>query len=233
MSSSVSTAVLEPDDLRLEHDPTRAWRFRMTTALAAAAPVLFTLSNVVMPVLHGSNASVVAHIPPVAGRLLATKFGYALSSLLLVFLAVAIWRMGQRRGGILRFAGGVLLIIGGVSNALGEVVFGYSAWGMHRAGIAQAGQVRVFNLLDNSAAALPLSFLAIPVLLAGLLLIMVGVLRAGIVPWWLPVLVIVGGFAAGFAPVGIPSLVGLVWSVATAAIVVQIARTSPDGPQRA
>ena len=233
MSAAVSAAVLEPDELRQDLDPTRAWRFGLTTVLAAAAPVLFTLSNVVMPVLHGSNASVVAHIPPVAGRLLATKLSYALSSLLLVFLAVAIWRVSERRGAILRFGGGVLLIVGAVSNALGEVVYGYSAWAMHHAGIAQAGQVRVFSLLDNSAAALPVSFLAIPVMSIGLVLAMVGVLRAGTVPWWLPALVIVGGIASGFAGDGMLSLVGLIWSVAVAVIVVQIARTIPDGPREA
>jgi len=233
MSSSVSTAVLEPADLQLDHDPTRAWRSGLTTVLAAAAPVLFTLSNVVMPVLHGSNASVVAHIPAVADRLLATKLGYALSSLLLVFLAVALWRAGNRRGAVLRFGGGLLLIIGAVSNALGEVVYGYAGWTMHQAAIAPAGQVRVLNLLDNSAAALPLSFLAIPVMSIGLVLAMAGVLRAGTVRWWLPVLAIVGGIAAGFAGDGIPALIGLVWSVAVAVLVVQIARATPDGLNQA
>ena len=232
MTSTVST-VLEPDDLRLDHDPARAWRFGLTTVLAAAAPVLFTLSNVIMPVLRGSNASVVAHIAPVADRLLATKLGYALASLLLVFVAVAFWRIGGRRGAVLRFGGGLLLIVGAVSNALGELVYGYSAWGLHQAGVVPAAQVRVFDLLDNSAAALPISFLAIPVMSVGLVLIMVGVLRAGIVPWWTPALVIAGGLAAGFAGAGLTALVGLVWSVATAVLVVRIARIAPDRPQDA
>jgi hypothetical protein len=232
MTSTVST-VLEPDDLRFDHDPTRAWRSGLTTVLAAAAPILFTLSNVIMPALHGSNASVVAHIPPVADRLLATKFGYAVASLLLVFVAVALWRVSERRGAALRLAGGVLLIVGGVSNALGEVVFAYSAWGMHRAGVAPAAQAHVFSLFDNSTAALPISFLAIPVMSVGLVLLMAGVLRAAIVPWWLPVLVIVGGLAAGFVGVGVPALIGLVWSVGTAVLVVRIARTVAVRPQDA
>jgi hypothetical protein len=53
MSSSVHTAVLEPDAPRLDSDPTRGWRFAATTGVAAAAPLLFTLSNVFLPVLHG------------------------------------------------------------------------------------------------------------------------------------------------------------------------------------
>src|SRR3984957_13547281 len=168
MSSSVHTTVLEPGPRRPDGDPTRGWRFGVLTGVAVAAPLLFTLSNVFLPVLHGSNASVVAQIPAVANRLLAVKLLYALASLLLIALAVAIWRIDTRRGAVLRFTGGVLLIIGAVSNALGEVVDGYFAWGMHQAAIPAAGQVRMFDLLDNSSAALPVSFLAIPVMSLGL-----------------------------------------------------------------
>jgi hypothetical protein len=71
MSSSARTALLEPEALQADDDPARTWRSGLTTGLAVTAPVLFTLSNVVMPGLHGSTASVVAHIPAVADRLLA------------------------------------------------------------------------------------------------------------------------------------------------------------------
>jgi hypothetical protein len=227
MNSSVHTAVLEPDAPRLDSDPTRGWRFGVTTGVAAAAPLLFTLSNVFLPVLHGSTASVVAHIPAVANRLLAVKLVYALASLLLIALAVAIWRIDTRRGAVLRFAGGVLLIIGAISNALGEVVDGYVAWGMHHAAIPAAGQIRVFDLLDNSSAALPVSFLAIPVMSVGILIAMAGLLKARVLPWWLPVLVIVGGLASGFAGSGAIALIGLIWSLGAAGIVVMLARTFP------
>jgi hypothetical protein len=227
MSSSVHTAVLEPDAPRLDSDPTRGWRFAATTGVAAAAPLLFTLSNVFLPVLHGSNASVVAHIPAVANRLLAIKLVYALASLLLIALAVAIWHIDTRRGSVLRFTGGVLLIIGAVSNALGEVVDGYFAWGMQHAAIQTAGQIRLFDLLDKSGAALPVSFLAIPVMSLGLLIAMIGLLRAHVLPWWLPVLVIVGGLASGFVGSGAVALVGLIWSLGAAGIVLILARTFP------
>jgi hypothetical protein len=227
MNSSVHTAVLEPDASRLDGDPTRRWRFAVTTGVAAAAPLLFTLSNVFLPVLRGSNASVVAHIPAVANRLLAVKLVYALASLLLIALAVAIWRTDTRRGAVLRFTGGVLLIIGAVSNALGEVVDGYFAWGMHHADIPAAGQVRLFDLLDNSSAALPVSFLALPVMSLGLLIAMAGLLKARVLPWWLPVLVIVGGLASGFVGSGVLALIGLTWSLGAAGIVVILARTFP------
>ena len=119
---------------------------------------------------------------------------------------------------------GVLLVIGAVSNALGEVVDGYDAWGLHAAAVAPAAQVRLFDLLDNSAAALPVSFLAVPVMAIGLVVAMAGVLRARVAPWWLPALVIAGGLVAGFAGSGPLALIGLVWSLGTAAVVLLVAR---------
>jgi hypothetical protein len=227
MTTFTETTVLDPSAPRVEPDPTRAFRSAATTALAVAAPVLFTLSNVALPKLTGSTANVVAHIPAVATRLLAVHLVYAVASLLIVFLAVALWRIDARRGAVVRLIGGGLLIVGAVSNALGEVVDGYLAWGLHHVGVASADQVRLFDLLDNSSAALPISFIAIPVLSLGLLVLMAGVAMARVVPLWLPVLTVVGGIAAGFVGVGPASLVGLVWSFAAAAVVLLVARTAP------
>ncbi|MBO1755692.1 hypothetical protein [Allobranchiibius sp. CTAmp26] len=150
MTGSTQTAtVLDPTVPRLDSDPTRALRAATTTVLAVAAPVLFTLSNVALPDLGGSTANVVAHIPAVADRLLAVHLVYALASLLLVLLAVALWRIDTRRGAVLRYVGGALLIVGGISNALGEVVDGYLAWGMHHATVDSAAQVRVLDFLTS------------------------------------------------------------------------------------
>ena len=79
--------------------------------------------------------------------------------------------------------------------------------------------MRFFDLLDNSAAALPIGFVAIPVLSLGLLLLMVGVLLSRVVPAWLPALVIVGAVASGFVGTGIASALGLVWALPAGAIV--------------
>lgn len=224
MTASTHTTELDPLTPRVESDPTRLLRRRFLTALAVVAPVLFTLSNVIMPKVSGSTAKdLVARIPAVADRLLGASVLYAVASLLLIALPVAIWRIDVRRGSALRLAGGVLVIVGAASNAFGEVVQGYLAWGMHNSDVTRASQVRVFDLLDKSSAALPISFIAIPVLSLGLLLMMIGVLRAGVVPIWMPVLTIVAALASGFVGVGIPALVGLVWALAAGAIVVTVA----------
>ena len=227
MTPSTPTTVLDPRAGRIDADPTRRARRAATTWLAAAGAVLFTLSNVAKPELTGSTADVVAHIPAVADRLLAAQLLDALASLLLILLAVALWQIDVRCGAVLRLIGGVLLVVGAVTNALGEVVDGYVAWSLHYGAVDGAAQVRVLNLLDGSVATLPISYLAIPVLSIGLIILMVGVLLARVVPWWLPALTIVGGVAAGFVGSGAPALVGLVWSIAAAAVVVLAARRAP------
>ena len=229
MTAVMQTAILDPNAPRVETDPIRPLRFALTTWLAALAPVLFTLSNVLSPKLTGSTADVVRKIPAVADRLLAAHLLYAFASVLLIALSVALWRIDLRRGAALRFIGASLVIIGAVSNAFGEIVDGYLAWGMHRTGVADAAQIRLFDLLDNSSAALPISFLAIPVLSLGLVVLMVGVLRAKVVSPWLPAVTIVGGLGSGFAGVGLPALIGLTWSFAAAAIVLSVAgRAAPQ-----
>lgn len=230
MTAATDPTLLDPGIRRPEADPTVGWRRSATTAAAVAAPVLFTVSNVALPKLTGSDADVVAHIPPVADQLLASHLLYALASLLFIPMTIALWRIRVRRGSVLRYTGGLLLVVGATSNALGEVVDGYLGWGLHRATVDRAGQVRLFHLLDNSAAALPISFIAIPLLFLGLLVMMVGVIRARVVPTWLPTLAVVGSAGSAVVGVGAPALAGLVWSFAVAALVVLVARMSPDLP---
>jgi hypothetical protein len=219
-----SPTVLDPGDRIVAADPTARPRDALTAAMAVLGPVLFVLSNVVYPSLGRSNAAVVAHVAPIAGRVLATHLLYAVASLLLVPFAVVLCRITARRGSVLRFAGAVLIVLGAISNALGEAVLAYSAWGMARASVPGAAQVRFFDLLDRSNAALPIGFVAIPVLSLGLLLAMAGVALSRAVPVWLPVAAVVGALVSGVVGTGLPSAVGFVWAAAAVAIVVLIGR---------
>ena len=221
---TTSPVILDPRSTHPELDPSRNIRYAVTTALAVAAPILFTISNVALPRLSGSTADVVAQLPGVLDRLLVVKLFYALGSALMITLVIALWRVTVTRGGIVRLVGGVLVIFGAGCNALGEVVDGYLAFGMHGGAVAAASQVKVFDLLDSATAALPISFLAIPVMSLGLVVMMVGVAMARVVPVWLPALTIVGGIAAGFVGVGVLSLIGLLWALPVAAIAVIVSR---------
>jgi hypothetical protein len=154
---------------------------------------------------------------------------YALASLLLVPFVLALWRVSTRRGSVLRLIGGQLLIAGAVGNGLGEGVLAYSAWGMHGAGVPAAAQIRYFDLLDSSNAALPIGFVAIPVLSLGLLLLVLGVLLARVVPVWLPVAVIIGAAASGFVGTGPVAAVGLLWALSGAATVWLVAARRDTG----
>ena len=221
---TTSTVILDPDVAGLYPDRYRGVRHRVTTVLAVAAPILLTISNVAIPRLTGSTTEIVAQLPGVVDRLLVVKLVYALASLLMITLVCALWRITAARGGALRFLGGSLVILGAICNALGEVVDAYLAWGMHGGAVPAGAQVRVFDLLDNSTAALPISFLAVPVMSLGLVVLMIGVSMARVVPLWLPLLTIAGGLAAGFTGTGAASLVGLLWALPIAGITVAVSR---------
>ena len=105
-------------------------------------------------------------------------------------------------------------------------ILGGTEWKDRRLDV-KAEADRLFDLLDNSSAALPDSFLAIPVMSLGLLIAMIGLLKARVLPWWLPAAVIVGGVASGFVGSGAVALIGLIWSLAAVGIVVILARTFP------
>lgn len=216
--------VLDPDDVRAELDPTRGVREWLVVGAAASAPVLFTLSNVLLPDLSGSTAHVVAHLPAVAGRLIAVKLLYAVASLLFLPLVSVLLRPNVRRGSWLRLSGGVLVVVGVASNAFGEIADGYTAWGAVRAHVDAASQVRLLDQLGNGAVTLPISFLAIPVFSVGVLVLMVGLLRSRSVPPWMPWLVIVGAVLAVPAGVGVTALLGIVYSAGLVALVLYLAR---------
>lgn len=142
MTVSIQTTELDPLTPPAETDPTRLLRGQLLSGLAVVAPVLFTLSNVVMPKVSGSTAKhLVERIPAVADQLLGASVLYAVASLLLIALPLAVWRIDTRRGSALRLAVGVLVVIGAASNAFGGVVQGYLAWGMHNSDVARASQL--------------------------------------------------------------------------------------------
>lgn len=203
----------EPEDV----DPTRHVRRRLALGGAVVAPIGFVLSNVLLPHLPTKTAQVVPKLPPVIDRLLTAHLLYALASLLFVPFVLVVWRNPARRGAALRLTGGLLLLVGMVSNALGEVTSGYLAWSAVTTNVDQAAQIRMLDRLDNSAAALPISFLAIPVAILGMLLLAIGVLRSRALPAWAPWTLIAGLVLSAAPSSGVLGLLGLVFAVGAAA----------------
>ncbi|GIG30193.1 hypothetical protein [Cellulomonas marina] len=216
--------VLHLDRAQDDADPVVGLRRRLTTALALAAPPLLVLGNALMPALPRDPAQAVAAVPAVADRYLAAALMYALASLLHVPFVLALWRVGTRRGAWLRFGGGAVLVLAMVLNALSLVLWGYLLWGSARAGLPDELQVRLGAALDGSAATLPVSFLAVPLAVLGMLALAAGLLRSRVVPHWAVGLWVVGVLASASVGAGPLALVGLVGAAGGAVLVLSTRR---------
>jgi hypothetical protein len=197
-------------------DPSANLRQALTTGLALAAPVLLVASNALLPDLPRDTPEMIAAFPDIADRYLTAALMYSLASLLYVPFVLALWRTGTARGAWLRFGGGAVLMVGMLSNALSLSTWGYLLWGSARTGLDPAAQERLLTLLDGSAAALPISFLAIPLAVLGMLTLAAGVLRARAVPAWAPWLWIVGTTLTAGVGAGPLALLGLVGAAGSA-----------------
>lgn len=215
------------DRTEADDDPTRFLRRRAMVWAAVAAPALFIAGSALTPSLPSKTEQVVPKLPPVADRLLAAHLVVTVASLLFLPFAMALWRVPARRGAVLRLTGGLLLVVGMISNALGETTDAYTAWAGVRVGLDPAAQIRLLDKLDSSAAGLPISFLAVPVSILGLILLAVGVLRARVVPLWAPVLLLVGLALSGVVPDGpLGGILGLGFVAGGAATVLLVDRAS-------
>ena len=223
-------AVLDPAEVATRPYPSAAVGRALVLGLAVAGPVLLLIGGVVAPDLSGSNATVLAHVPPVADRLLTAHLLNTAGSLAYVATIVTTLRIPVRQGAALRLIGGAIAILGLLSNALGETLDGYAAWAGARAHVPVAAQARLFDVLDASPAALPVSWLAIPVLALGGVVLWVGVLRAHrTVPIWAPIIAILGTLVVasigGSGPIQLLGAIGTVGSVATALYAARSARS--------
>lgn len=225
---TTAPTVLDPAEVAARPISASIAGHRLVLALAVAGPVLLLAGGVAGPDLGGSNAQVLARVPQVAGQLLTAHLLNTAGSFAYVATVLVTMRVRARAGSVLRLIGGIVAIVGFLSNALGEVLDGYTAWAGAAAHIPGAVQARLFDVLDASPAALPVSWLAIPVLVVGGIVLWVGVLRAHrVVPLWAPITAIVGAAlsaAAGSGVLALLGVVGVVGAVATALLADRSAR---------
>lgn len=220
--------LLEPTEVAARPDPTTVVRRGLKIGLAVAGPVLLIGGGVVAPDLSGSNAQVMAHVPAVAGQLLTAHLLNTAGSFAYIATILLTWNIPATRGAVLRLVGGAVAIVALLSNAMGETLDGYAAWAGARAGVPSGQLARLFDALDGSPAALPVSWLAIPLLGVGGVVLWIGVIRAHrIIPMWAPVVAIVGtliGVAIGGA--GAVQLIGVVGAAGSVATALYAARAS-------
>lgn len=222
---SVSSVVLDPVEVLSRPPAATAVRRRFAVVLGVAAPVLLLIGTALTPRLSGSNAAVLAHLPQVADQLLAAHLLNTAASFAYLATVLVTWRIPDRAGSVLRLIGGAIVIVGFLSDAAGEVLDGYAAWAGAKAGVPAAVQARMFDYLDAAPAALPVSWLAIPVAMVGGLLLWIGVLRAHrSVPMWAPIVAILGTLVTAVLPTGPLALLGIVGTAGSVAVTLYAAR---------
>ncbi|PPK94637.1 hypothetical protein CLV92_107140 [Kineococcus xinjiangensis] len=208
-------------------DRFRGARRAALAVLAAAAVPLVVLSNALLPPLPEEPALALAALPPLADRWLAVTLLYAVASLLYLPFVVVLWGLRARRGSLLRLVGGCLVVVATVSNALSLSTWGYLLWGTSAAGLERGAVLRVLAVMDGSAMTLPISWLAIPVAVLGLLLLTAGVARSRAVPAWAPWTFVIGTVVSAAVGAGPMALLGVVGAAGAVGMVRAAARQDP------
>lgn len=172
------------------------------------APVLFVAGQAVLPVLPqeftGAFEGMIEH----RDALLASRLLTAAGAFLFVPAIVGIWSLVPRRGKGWRccLLGGIVFAVGTWLNGLSEAVLGYST---HAAtAVAPDEGSSVVLALDNlGPIGLPISYYVVFVVGVGLLLLSIGLLGVRSMPFWQPLLLILGTLLAfAFAGMGLISL---------------------------
>jgi hypothetical protein len=195
--------------------------------LLLAGPVLLFSGYALHPDLPEEAAAAVSEVADARGTTLAAKLLVAVGALIMVPLVLQVRRhTAPGRGRSMVTAGAALVTVGMASNALSQATYGYLLWWVTDADVSRAAGVQVAEVATTeTAATLPVSFLAVPVFAIGLLLLATGLWRARSVPGWAPVVLAVGTVAAAALPVGWPMLVvGVPITAAFAAILL----SAPD-----
>lgn len=208
-------------------DRATAVRSRMTLALAVAAGPLLVVANALIPELGRDAAGAVATLgadPAVAQRFLWSQLLYATASLFFLPLTLLVWRTQVRRGSVLRLTGGLLVVVGMVSNALSLTVWAYLLRMGTGSGVEDGALVDMLAFGEGGLEQLPISYLAIPVAVLGIVLLGIGLLRAAVVPAWAPVLLVVGGVAAGAGGAGVRALFAVPLAVGCVGVALALTR---------
>ena len=178
--------------------------------LLLLAPVLMFLGYAFHPDLPAGTAAALDDLTDERGLYIATKLAVAFGSLLFVPLVLTIrHRAFPGRGRGLATVAAVLCTIGFICNGLSQSLWGYLLWFATEPGVDRTAGVAVVDAAQNASMlpTLPVSFASVPVFALGLLLLAIALWRAGTVPRWVPVLVVLVDLASPVFPVGPVNLV--------------------------
>jgi hypothetical protein len=177
----------------------------LAAAVMVAAPALIVAGNGLHPVVDGQSASALLDVVAAGpARWLIAKLTYAAGSLLLIVALASVVRL--RPGGVV-LVGSVLAGIGTGCNALSQALFGYTAYAAVRVPVDRSAAAALLDGFDGlGPAALPVSFVSVPVMVLGLLVVGVGLLVTRAVPRVTAVVLLVGVVAGALVQAGPLSL---------------------------
>lgn len=193
-------------------------RWLMTVGLLLlAGPLLFDLGYALHPSLPDDVAAALNDVDPVRDRFVVSKVMVAVGGLLLIPLVLTLrQRLVPRRGRALATVAVVLFTIGMASNALSQATHGYLMYWASDPSVDPAAGTAVVQAAQGSTSlvTLPVSYLSVPLFALGVLLFALALWRAGTVPRWVPVVLVLGGIGAGAVGTGPAILVVLVLDLA-------------------
>lgn len=193
-------------------------RWLMTVGLLLlAGPFLFDLGYALHPSLPEDVTTALAEVEPVRELAALSKVTVAFGGLLLIALVLTLrQRLVPHRGRTLATVAAVLASVGLASNSLSQAAHGYLLFWASDPAIDPAAGTAILEVAHGSTdlVTLPVSFLSVPVFALGLLLFAVALWRAGTVPRWVPVAMVLGGFGAGAIGTGPAMGVVLILDVA-------------------
>lgn len=168
--------------------------------LLLAGPFLFDLGYTLHPSLPENVAAALAEVEPVRELAVVSKVMVAFGGLLLIALVLTLrQRLVPQRGRTLATIGAVLASVGLASNSLSQATHGYLLFWASDPSVDPAAGTAILHVAHGSTdlVTLPVSFLSVPLFALGLLLFAAALWRAGTVPRWVPVAIVLGGFGAG------------------------------------
>ena len=203
--------------------------------LLIAGPLLFDLGYALHPALPDDAAAALAQVGDVRVQHAAAKVAVAIGGLIMIGLLLTLRRyLVPDRGRVLATIGVVLATIGLAFNSLSQATHGYLMFWASAPGVDPAAGFAVLEQAQMSEGwvTLPVSYWSVPLLALGVVLFAASLWWANTVPRWVPIAMVVAGFAGGAIATGPAMLAVLALDVAASGTALVIAARRAEAVAR-
>lgn len=201
---NTTSATPRPTSRIVDRGTGRRWLLTVGLLLLAG-PLLFDLGYALHPSLPEDVASALAEVDPVRDLAAASKVMVAFGGLLMIGLVLTLrQRLVPQRGRTLATVAAGLASLGLASNSLSQATHGYLLFWASDPEVDRAAGTAILEAAHGSTdlVTLPVSFLSVPLFALGVVLFAIALWRAGTVPRWVPVAIILAGIGAGAVGTG-------------------------------